>query len=94
MPARNTVLPAFVVTDLADASYADAIRVTVPKSSHTKGGRYFIRPEMIERESFRRDGKPAWVPHRFNLHPGVLDANGPGSRAWMYSLVSKRHTKA
>lgn len=87
MSARNTVLPSFVVTELADARDADAIQVDIPQSSRTKGGRYFIRPKKVERETFRRDGKPKWVPHRFNLYPVVLDADGePWAEANMWIL--------
>lgn len=87
MPARKTVLPSFVVTGLADAGDSDAIAVVIPDSSWTKGGTYFVRPKKIERESFRRDGKPTWVPHRFNLYPVVLDAGGaPWAEANMWIL--------
>ncbi|HJW25892.1 MAG TPA: hypothetical protein VJ576_13430 [Rhodocyclaceae bacterium] len=87
MPARKTVLPSFVATDLADAGDPDAIQVTIPPSSQTAGGHYFVRPQRIERESFRRDGKPTWMPHRFNLYPVVLDADGvPWAEANMWIL--------
>lgn len=95
MPARKIVLPSFVVTDLAEAGDADAVQIVVPQSAHTKGGQYFIRPKKIERESFRRDGRPTWVPHRFNLYPVVLDADGlPWAEANMWILDMLESTVA
>ncbi len=90
MPARKTLLPSFVITDLTSSDDPDAIKVVIPPSSQSSGGTYFIRPKKIEQESFRRDGKPTWVPHRFNLFPVILCADGaPWAEAnmWILGLI-------
>jgi integrase len=85
--ARKILLPHFVVTEVASENDDGAIAVTIPKSALTPGGTYHVRHKRVAGESERRDGKPRWVEHRFNLFPIILDGMGvPWAEANVYLL--------
>ena len=85
--ARKIVLPYFVATEVASENEHGAIAVTIPKSALRLGGTYHVRPKRVAGESERRDGKPRWVEHRFNLFPVILDGMGvPWAEANIYLL--------
>lgn len=90
MTARKTLLPSFALTEVTDRLDPDGVEVHIPGAS---GGNeppsYFMRPKMVEGESTRRDGRPVWTPHRFNLFPVVLDSTGaPWAEANIWILHS------
>ncbi|BBU32494.1 hypothetical protein BTHE68_62280 (plasmid) [Burkholderia sp. THE68] len=79
--ARKVLLPQFELTQLSDEDDSSAMRVNV------LGDTYFVCPKLVPDEGWRRDGKPNWVPHQFNLYPLVLDSRGvPWAEANMYIL--------
>ena len=85
--ARKILLPHFVVTEVTSESDDGAIAVTIPDCALTLGGTYHVRPKIVAGESNRRDGKPRWVEHRFNLFPVILDDMGvPWAEANVYLL--------
>jgi len=69
-PARKLLLPSLVLTEVTDRDDPHALLVDHPTET------YFVRPKLVPEEGKRRDGKPVWVNHQFNLFPVVLDANG------------------
>lgn len=59
----------------------------MPVTEATPDGCYYIAPMRTEEESFRRNGKPRWVSHQFNLFPLVLCEDGsPWQEATVYIL--------
>lgn len=89
MTARKTLLPSFALTEVTDRDDPNGVEVRVSGSSGENDFCYFIRPKMVEGEDARRDGKPVWTPHRFNLFPIVLDSTGaPWAEANMWILHS------
>jgi len=85
--ARKILLPHFVVAEVSSENDEGAIAVTIPKSALTLGGTYHVRPKRVAGESERRDGKPRWIEHRFNLFPVILDGMGvPWAEANVYLL--------
>jgi integrase len=88
-PAKKILLPYLALTELANEKDRDAVPVTIPKSLDRAEEVYFVHPLIIGTEGMRRDGKPRWVKHQFNLFPLVLDREGvPWSEATVY-LLSK-----
>jgi len=86
--ARKLVLPVFEVTEIAKAGDAEAIAVCVPPSDITPGANYHIRPVLVAETGDRRDGKPRWARHQFNLFPIVLGGDGvPWAEANIYVLA-------
>lgn len=79
--ARKLLLPRFELTELTDEHDPAAVKVEVPSEA------YFVRPKLVPEEGKRRDGKPRWVKHQFNLYPVVLDSQGiPWAEANVYLL--------
>ncbi len=79
--ARKLLLPRFELTELSNELDPAATKVEV------LGETYYVRPKMVPDEGKRRDGKPRWVKHQFNLYPVVLDADGvPWAEANVYLL--------
>jgi integrase len=69
--ARKVLLPQFTLTEVTDESDPAAEKITLPDD-----GCYFIKPKLIPGETFRRDGKPLWVPRQFYTYPVVLKKDG------------------
>ena len=69
--ARKILLPHFAVTEVSSENDEGAIAVTIPRSELTSGDTYHVRPKKAAGASERRDGKPRWVEHRFNLFPVI-----------------------
>jgi hypothetical protein len=79
--ARKLLLPQFTLTEVADENDADAVTVSAASVP------YKVRPMLVAREGRRRDGKPNWVKHQFNLFPLVLDGQGvPWAEGSVYIL--------
>src|ERR1700722_4468557 len=79
--AKKVVLPRFILTELSDASDQEATRIASALEP------YYSRPKLVPAEGKRRDGKPNWVKHQFNLFPVVLDASGaPWAETVIYLL--------
>jgi hypothetical protein len=79
--AKKIVLPRFVLTEVSDAVDPEATRVASSLEP------YYCRPKLVPAEGKRRDGKPNWVNHQFNLFPVILDATGaPWAEAVVYLL--------
>ena len=86
--ARKILLPHFVVTDVASENDKGAITVTIPQSPLSLSCTYHVMPKRIAGESERRDGKPRWVAHQFNLFPVILDGIGvPWADAHVYLVT-------
>jgi len=84
--AKKTVLPAFVLTEVCEATDDEAVRLALP----SEGDRleYYERPKLADTGQ-RRDGKPKWKASRFNLFPVVLESTGlPWPEANVY-IVSR-----
>ncbi|ANB77359.1 hypothetical protein AYM40_35375 [Paraburkholderia phytofirmans OLGA172] len=85
--ARRILLPQFTLTEVSHAGDPDAYEVSATSES------YFVRPTMVPVGGIRRDGKPRWVKHRFNLFPIVLDRHGvPWAEAEVYLLARMQGT--
>ena len=81
--ARKIAFPVSVLTEVADASDELAARVLDALEP------YYSRPKLVPAEGKRRDGKPTWVKHEFNLFPLILDAGGvPWAEALIYSAFA------
>lgn len=79
--AKKLLLPRFELTELTGEDDPSASKVAV------LGDAYYVRPKLVPDEGKRRDGKPRWVRHQFNLFPVVLDAQGaPWAEANVYLL--------
>jgi hypothetical protein len=79
--AKKIVLPRFILTEVSDASDREATRISNALEP------YYCRPKLVPAEGKRRDGKPKWVKHQFNLFPVILDATGaPWAEAVIYLL--------
>lgn len=86
--ARKTVLPRFVVTELAEEDDSSATQIEI-----APGKSYFIRPKMVPGECNRRDGKPKWVHTQFNLYPVILNGDGapwPEANLWILSTLESK----
>jgi hypothetical protein len=82
--ARKVVLPIFEVTETSEQSDQAAARVDA------MGQIYYTRPKLVMEEGKRRDGKPRWVRHQFNLFPLIVDMRGvPWAEAniWLLSRL-------
>ena len=90
MTARKTLLPSFALTEVTDRDDLHGVEVRVPGTARGENLHcYFTRSKLVEGESTRRDGRPVWTPHRFNLFPVVLDSTGaPWAEANMWMLYS------
>ncbi|MDR6382150.1 site-specific integrase [Paraburkholderia caribensis] len=80
--ARRILLPRFVLTEVSDE--------TDPAGIHASDAvmHYFYRPKLVPDEGKRRDGKPTWMKHQFNIFPVVLDSTGaPWAEAMIYVLA-------
>lgn len=79
--SRKLLLPQLILTAVADESEIDSVTVTdsiVP---------YSVKSSFIGKEGMRRDGKPVWAKHEFNLFPLVIDREGvPWAEAAVYIL--------
>lgn len=81
--AKKTVLPALVVTCVAEPDDPQATRVELPE-----GMTYFIKPIQDAETRKRVDGEPSWMRGRFNLYPLVRDAVGvPWAEANVFILA-------
>lgn len=79
--ARKLLLPSLVLTEVTERDDPHSTLVDHPTEP------YFVRPRLVPEEGKRRDGKPVWVNHQFNLFPLVLDAAGvPWAEALVYLL--------
>lgn len=86
-PAKKILLPHVVLTELSSEGDTDALSVIIPASSDRSEETYFVRPLIVGAERLRRDGKPRWVKHQFNLFPLALDGNGvPWPEVTVYLL--------
>lgn len=85
--ARKVVLPVFELTELTSADDSEAVFVPLLSTPEDPTRGYFVRPTRIAQTGERRDGKPKWVKHQFNLFPVVLDRSGaPWPEANVYVL--------
>ncbi|MFM0665844.1 tyrosine-type recombinase/integrase [Paraburkholderia sediminicola] len=81
------MLPQFVLTELSDRD--DPASVLISDALE----QYFSRQKLVAEEGLRRDGKPNWVRHEFNLLPVVVDASGaPWPEASVYLLSCLEET--
>ena len=81
MSARRILLPRFTLTEVSDVG--DSAAVCVSEALEP----YYVRQKLVPSEGKRRDGKPRWVRHQFNLFPVVLDSAGvPWAEATVYVL--------
>jgi site-specific recombinase XerD len=79
--ARKLLLPKFELTELTDRRDPAATQIDLLDET------YYVRPKFVPDEGKRRDGKPRWVHHQFNLYPVVLDSHGvPWAEANVYLL--------
>lgn len=86
--ARKIILPTFVVTETAAPDEAGAVKVSIPPHENHPGATYYTRAKKIAVDGERRDGKPRWVEHQFNLFPAVFDGAGvPWAEACVYILA-------
>jgi integrase len=86
--ARKIILNRFEVTKLAEEGESGAVKIIIPASSLTNGGRYFLRPKMIPEVDFQADGKQDRMPSRATKHPLILDSDGvpwPEGNLWLLS---------
>ncbi len=91
--ARKLVLPVFEVTEIAKEGDTDAIAVRIPQCGTAPGTDYHLRPVLIAETGDRRDGKPRWAKHQFNLFPVVLGGDGvPWAEANLYILARIENT--
>ena len=74
--ARKLVLPTFELTEVAPAEDAKTTMVRLLSRKHPEGITYYTRPKFSVETHERRDGRPCWTKHQFNLLPVVLDQNG------------------
>lgn len=80
--ACKITVPVFELTELTQADDPAAARVVVLDET------YYVRPKKVPDEGRRRDGKPRWVRHQFNVYPIVLDRHGaPWPEANLYVLA-------
>ncbi len=87
LTARRMRLPRLVITEVSDESDKDAVLVVIPESASTAGGSYYARPKLVASNGKRRDGKPEWSQHRYNLFPIIFDGAGvPWAEANIYLL--------
>lgn len=85
--ARKSVLPVFTVTETCSEQDEGAELVTSAKEP------YFVRSVRVAVDAERRDGKPKWSHHRFNLFPLVLDSSGaPWPEANLFILSNLENT--
>ena len=86
--ARKLILPTFVVTETAASDEVGAVKVSIPPGENRPGTTYHTCAKKVAVDGERRDGKPRWVEHQFNLFPVVLDGDGvPWAEACVYILA-------
>ena len=80
-PAKKLILPKLVLTEVTKKNDTDSYLVSDASEP------YPVRPLYKEEEGKRRDGKPVWVKHQFNLFPIVVDKDGvPWAEAVIFIL--------
>ncbi|MEJ2795303.1 hypothetical protein WAE56_17995 [Iodobacter sp. LRB] len=79
--ACKLVLPRLELTEVTYPEDPSARKVETFEQT------YYVRPKFVPNEGQRRDGRPTWVHHQFNLFPVVLDDQGvPWAEANIYIL--------
>lgn len=71
MPSRKVCIPEYSVTELAEASDANASRIVLPNDVT-----YLVRAKHTEVAGYLRDGKPTSLPLRFQSFPIIFQGDG------------------
>jgi integrase len=82
----KAIIPHLELTEITDSNDIAARKVSV------LGDEYYVRSKLIPDEGKRRDGKPLWAKHQFNLFPIILHSNGePWAEANVYLINRLEH---